>query len=295
MSRPNEVNLSTLRDSQPPRVVAQRIVDGALERALPEAPRMRRRGFGPLLVPAGLAFAAGLAAAFFVASPSPENPGSEPNLSSGAVAEVAAEPRTFAAAGHEVRVEPGSQVVAGRVTQGATELRVARGAAGFKVRHLKRDETFSVQVGALTVEAVGTQFAVEVEGPCARVEVNEGTVRVRRTGHEPEYLSQGNARTWCDHPNGPEVLSEEERLVLDALDLVRKGAPADLERASALLYGYDQRFSKGVYEEEALYYLARIAQRLGRAEEARAWAGRFLARFPQGRRADELRPLATSR
>lgn len=292
MSRPTEIDLAALRDSKPPHPVAQRIVAGALDRVPPLPAPARRSPFPNVLVPVGLAFAAGLGTAFFFLKPEGPPVPERPALTSGAVAEVTLTPELFAAAGHEVRVEAGSRVVAARVDREATELRVARGAAGFKVRRLRGAEVFRVQVGLLTVEAVGTLFAVAIEGPCARVEVTEGTVRVRRSGHEPEYLSQGSERTYCDPPGAAEVLSEEERILRDALELVHRGAPADLERASEVLREYDQRFGQGIYEEEALFYLARIAQRLGRAEEARSWAGRFLERFPQGRRADELRALA---
>ena len=293
MSRPGEVNLSVLRDSKPPRPVAHRIVAGALDRAL-ASPRVSpaRGGITPLLVPAGLAFAVGLAAVL-VFAPFADLFPQHPALAAGTVAEAGLDKsQTFAAAGHEVRVEPGSQVVAGRVERATTELKVARGTAGFKVRHLQTDEIFRVQAGLVTVEAVGTQFEVGIEGACARVAVSEGRVRVKRPGHGPEYLAQGDSRTYCPRPDGSEAPSEEERLMQDAIALVRRGTPADLTRAFDALLTYRQRFPQGAYQEEDLYYLARIAQKLGRADEARSWASRFLERFPQGRRADELRAIA---
>ncbi len=295
MSRPTDIDLTALRDSKPPHAVAKRIVAGALDGVPPPGVPVRRRNPASFLLPAGLAVAAGFGAAFLLAKTEDQAAPDPSALTTGEVAEVDDAPEVFAAAGHEVRVEAGGRVVAARVERQTTELRVARGAAGFKVRHLKGAEVFRVQVGPLTVEAVGTLFAVAIEGPCVRVEVAEGTVRLRREGHDPEYLSQGDERTCCEPPSAAEVLSEEERILLGALELVHRGAPADLEGASELLRGYDQRFGHGIYEEEALYYLARIAQRLGRADEARGWADRFLARFPQGRRADGLRDLVAPR
>jgi TolA-binding protein len=195
-------------------------------------------------------------------------------------------PRTVRGAGHEVRVEVDSEVVAQRVEQARTELRVVRGAAAFRVRHLQQGERFSVSAGGLTVEAVGTQFAVALEGPCARVEVSEGTVEVRRPDRSPERLSLGASRVYCQRPQGPEVLTDQERLVFGALDDLRRG---DYAKAIGLLEQYQQRFPHGAYEEEALFYLARLCARVGRAEDAKRWKAQFLERFPHSQRAAELR------
>lgn len=286
MSLPHEMDLSTLRDAKPAPAVERRIVAGALERSQPRA-----RSPWAILVPAAAAFALGAAGVFLLRPAAPVLPPGVPVLASGAVAEAGAAPAAFRAGRHLVKVEARSRVVASRIEPQAVSLKLSTGAARFEVEHLAPEEVFRVEAGGLTVEAVGTQFVVEVEGECTRVDVAEGIVRVRRGGHEPELVSEGDRRTYCEPAAGPEVLSEEERMLSDALERVRRGKTADLERAAQILQSYQERFPKGVYQQEALFYLARLSVRLGRADQAKAWAARFLEKFPEGRRADELRPL----
>jgi ferric-dicitrate binding protein FerR (iron transport regulator) len=171
-------------------------------------------------------------------------------------------------------------------------LQVAAGAARFEVQPLEADEVFAVSAGALTFEAVGTQFEVEVEGDCTRLEVQEGIVRVSRAGRELELVTEGKRGTFCEGAQVPESLSEEDRLLSDALDKVRGGSDANLAEATTILRRYVEQYPAGVYQQEALYYLARLSHRLGRADEARAFAAKFLASWPTGRRADELRAIA---
>ncbi len=81
----------------------------------------------------------------------------------------------------------------------------------------------------------------------------------------------------------------ESRLIFTALEGIRRGTPADLAQSHELLEEYDRRFPRGAYEEEALFYLAHLAEQLHQPEEARAWASQFLSRFPGSSRATDVR------
>lgn len=313
MSLQQEVDLSKLREARPAPAVARRIVEGAMAQTAPRASRA-------WLVAVPVAFAAGIAIAVVLLRPGPMvaqplvsvdpraikpdgvNPVVPqvidpktlplpplPSLTTGQVAEAALGPVPFRAGRHVVKVDAHSKVLATKVEPKSVQLKVATGAAKFEVATLEAEEVFAVSAGALTFEAVGTRFEVEVEGECTRLEVQEGIVRVSREGKELELVGEGKRGTFCEGAPGPESLSEEDRLLSDALDKVRTGSNADLGEASALLRSYCEKYPDGTYQQEALFYLARISQRLGKAEESKAFAAKFLERWPTGRRADELR------
>lgn len=282
MRRPFE--LSRLRDAHPASPVVRRIVRRALAGE-------RRPGHRVLLLPGAALAATGLVLAFTFGWV-PQTVGALPELTTGARAEATGAALKVAAGRHQVEVATGSAVAAARIDSAATELRVERGSARFSVAHLRVGERFRVEAGSVVVEAVGTNFTVEREDPCVRVQVSEGTVRVARVRRAPQLQSVGEARTYCPDPTGPEVFSEEEQLLSDALTRIHRGGRGDLMAAATLLRGYHERFPDGVYSEEALYYLARIASLLGQDDEAHRWARTFLERFPRGSRADELRGLS---
>ena len=275
-------DLARLRHARPRASAVRRIVQGAL------AHDPRRRRAAPFVLVSAVA-ALMFLLSFLRTKPLPVT--APPSLSTGSLAQASQKSLRVTAGRHEVVVAEESLVRAERVEPRATELRVERGGAHFRVSHLSSGERFRVEVGGMVVEAVGTRFAVELEGPCARVQVSEGTVRIERAGRPPELQSIGGAHTYCPGPPGREVFSEEERLVSYALEEMRRGGPDDLVLASDSLRRYHERFPEGVYSQEALYYLARIAARLDKADEATHWAKLFLERFPRGGRADELREL----
>ncbi|MGC4119069.1 MAG: FecR domain-containing protein [Myxococcales bacterium] len=311
MSLQHEVDLSKLREAKPPPAVARRVVEEAMARS---APRTQSRGW---LVAVAVAFAVGVALAVVFLRPGPMTsmplPAVEPmairtpinplppspapdlplKLTSGQVAQADKVAEPFRAGRHQVKVAPRGKVLASQIEPKAVQLKVESGAAKFEVEPLEADEVFSVSAGALTFEAVGTRFEVEVEGDCTRLEVQEGIVRVRRDGRELELVTEGKRGTFCEgSPAAPESLSEEDQLLSDALDQVRGGIDADLAQAVALLKRYVEKYPTGLYQQEALYYLARLSQRLGRTDEAKVFAGEFLSRWSTGRRADELRAIA---
>lgn len=275
----NSSRESALRNARPTVERTRRIVAGALQRS--EAPRV---GW---LIPVVAAATVTLALVVGWQARKPRIDAAS-LLESGSVAKATDVPATFRAGDHEIRLETDSEVKGNEVDAANTALSVVRGAASFHVRHLKAGERFWVTAGGVTVEAVGTRFDVSVEGPCARVTVAEGRVEVRRAGRPAEYLSGGENHVYCERPEQPEVLTDEDRLVFGALDAVRRSSAGDLRQAQGLFQDYLGRFPHSAYEEEALYYLARIAQRLGEPEEATAWAQQLRARFPKSQRAAEL-------
>ncbi len=314
MSERPDIDLSNLREAAPPAAVSRRIVAGALERSAPRPSPLR------WLVPAGAAFAVGLAIAFFLFRPldtgthpeptrlaqptpsvTPPTPVAAPahavpSLESGVPAQANATPASFRAGRLAVHLEPGARVLARRVEPRAVVVEVTTGVGRFQVEALQVDEVFHVTARDLTVLPVGARLDVEVEvdGDCTRVAVPKGVVKLRRAGRE-ELLTANGRRSFCPGARaagpGEERLSEEDLLLFEALERVRAGSDEDLARAAASLAEYQRRFPDGLYLQEALYYLARLHHRLGHPAEARAWSGRFLQRFPTGRRADELRLL----
>jgi len=283
MTSRSDPRLSSFGHARPPAAVVDRMVAGALRCA--ERPRVRGR---PLALRAATAVAAVGVVALCLTTSGRSSLGTGDSLQTEATRAVASAGR------HEVTLSPVTEVVAVLVEGGATELRVAKGSARFKVDPLRRGERFQVEAGGIVVEAVGTEFDVTLEGACARVQVAEGKVRVRRSGaaaaHAWEFLEQGGEQPFCPEmpiaPPGP-----EERLLSEALESVRRGTDEDLLRAEELLRRYRREHPDGVYDQEALYYLARISHRLGRGAAARAFAASFLERYPTGHRAEELRAL----
>ena len=110
---------------------------------------------------------------------------------------------------------------------------------------------------------------------------------MRVTGPEgAAALLPGEDRTWCPRARGPEALTQEERLLREALGLIDR---SDLPQAAAVLERYRAEYDGGVFEEEALYYLCLTRERLGQTDEARRLRELFWARFPGSSRGERLR------
>jgi transmembrane sensor len=103
---------------------------------------------------------------------------SEPAPSAKAVGvDTSAFERLALGEGTEVRFAPGARLDVRERTETRVVVTVRSGAARFRVRHDPR-RLFRVEAGDVSVEDLGTAFAVEHEGGSVRVSVSEGSVEV---------------------------------------------------------------------------------------------------------------------
>lgn len=261
-----------------PAQVQRRIVLRAIERIEPRAHRPVRWVYATVGLVAAVAL---VVAGWFGRGP--------PRPSAGSLVATTSSAATYAIGPHRVELLPLSRMRFAHIDPGAVELELQSGRANFQVAHLLPAEHFKVQSEGVLVEVVGTRFAVEIEGPCQKVRVQEGQVRVTSRGPEGSaVLLPGQERTWCPKASGPEALTAEERLVREALALIR-GDESDLPKAAALLERYRIEYADGVFEEEVLFYLCLTRDRLGQTEEAHRLKELFWAKFPGSGRGEKLR------
>jgi hypothetical protein len=176
---------------------------------------------------------------------------------------------------------------------------------------------FVVQSGETEVSVIGTSFSVTREGFGARVRVREGSVRIASGATQ---LSLGAGEEW-PLPSALEPaldLSELEPLELESLELeparddarsrskkarraVRTPAAADQFEAAARLEAKDPGAAieiyrdlargKGHWAANALYAQARLEFERGQTARAQALLRRYLARYPKGLNAADVRSL----
>ena len=261
-----------------PDAVRRRIVVGAVDRSdNPSTARTLR-----LRLFAGTSVAVVFAAvALFVIRARPVTP------TPGSVV-TAERATTFAIGPHRVALALGGQLRFDALDPAAVELSLERGRAGFEVAHLGARGHFRIRAHDLEVSVIGTKFDVERTGVCTEVRVQQGRVQVSPINAEPLFLTAGMARSFCP-PQGAEGLSAAEQMVRDALRLIAGGSEADLRRALVLLERYRAGHPDGVFEEEALFYLAIANEKLGEHTESQALRQLFLKKFPNSPRGQKLR------
>ncbi len=258
--------LVALRGARPAPAVENRIVEGALARAMGPRPRP----VWPWLL-AGAAAAAGV----FVAL-RPKGPAEIPDAPA-----VAAASQSAPALEDLRYVAEGSDAVFRVETPGIHQkiVHLSAGTATFAVQPVPPGGLFAVQTPHGRVEVVGTRFTVAVGERCSRVSVSEGKVRVRRD--DAVFLvPAGESREVCRGGEVGEGLMgrAQEDLAAGRFDDARRGFEAYLGLAPS-----------GLFAEDALFNLALLARRAGDEATHRAATERFLQRFPTGPRAERLR------
>lgn len=282
MSAPGEEQgapapLAALRGARPAPAVENRIVEGAMARAMGP----RARPVWPWLVPVAAAAAAVVVWIGRAGTPLPTlvptlpGPGETPKAAEVARAEEAPHLRFRTEATDAVMREE---------TVGIHQkiVHLTQGTATFSVDPVPPGGLFAVQTPHGRVEVVGTRFTVAVGEACSRVSVSEGRVRVRRDA-DVFLVGVGESRDVC---RGAPAGEETVRQALADLAAGRSDA------AGARLEAYLADQPNGLFAEEALFHLALLARRSGDAEAARAATERFLHRFPTGQRAERLRASA---
>jgi TolA-binding protein len=220
------------------------------------------------------------------------------------VAELAASPglvhtalapaQRYTIGSHRVDVAVGSEVRFDRATQDDSTLTLKTGRVTCEVAPLAPRGSFRVLTRDGAVRVVGTQFVVDAGDGCTHVTVLKGTVWLEGHGgaavSAPE-LAAGQEGTICPPAAQPTAAAGDDgrSAVQEALELISNGK--EPERAAALLSRYLDDHPRGLFEEEALFYLCILKKNLGHPEDARHLADRFRAAFPQSRRAAELNEL----
>jgi transmembrane sensor len=117
--------------------------------------------------------------------------------------------------GSHVTIAPGGQleVDAKGSDAAAVSVRLIAGTAAFDVRHDPK-RRFAVHVRDVDIEDIGTKFTVAIAGESVQVQVQEGTVRVRRADTPPMDIHGGER--WPEEPHAA------------ALDDVKEAAPAEV-------------------------------------------------------------------
>ncbi|WP_129791500.1 FecR domain-containing protein [Sphingosinicella sp. CPCC 101087] len=156
----------------------------------------------------------------------------------GRIATARAEVREIALDDGSRAVLNGGAVVQVRYDENSRQIVLRRGEALFDVAH-DTSRPFVVTADDVTVRAVGTRFAVAVEGGDIEVTVAEGTVEVAKAG-EPPRLIRANQQ-FVVAPTGPRRASLDEaeigrRLAWERGLLVFSGQ--SLERAASEVSRY---------------------------------------------------------
>lgn len=276
MSDPNDAPhtvLTQLRDARAPAATEQRIIDGAMGRAM--APK--RRLFAPVFIAAATA----AAAVWFVTRPAPVVDAPIPTPESVAMVSSQAPTSDPPRVSHHMTHGKGAVFQVEQPSPRQTEVQLTAGEASFQVDPLPPGGVFAVQTPHARVEVVGTAFKINVADGCSLVMVTEGRVRVRQ-GEAVHFVSAGEAHRAC-----PSAVAGEGWVQSGLAHLVAGNTQAGV----AELQRYVGAYPRGTLAEEALFHLALAAQRAGDTDALDAARMRYLKAFPKGARADQVRDL----
>lgn len=168
-------------------------------------------------------------------------------------------------------------------------IELTRGQIECEVAPRRGRPAFVVQAGDARVSVVGTRFSVAREGDSAAVSVREGQVRVE-SGKLVALLGPGDrwpaASMEPKKGSAPRHASEAARTRFERATRLEASEPEKALRIYAELAKV-----KGPWAANALYAQARLESERGRHERARALLQRYLARYPKGVNAEDVRAL----
>jgi len=202
---------------------------------------------------------------------------------------TAAQPMDLFFDHHYVSVRPRTRLEIEPATSGSARLRLETGEIACVVEPLETGADFMVRTPQTEVRVVGTQFRVEVHGPCTLVAVREGVVEVGT-----ERLEAGASTEVCDPAPTPESARpgaeavEEDELMRRAMDAVARGDHAEAE---AWFQRYRREHPEGAFVEDALFQEGVAASRRGADARLRAIIEEMKARFPDSPRLKTLEEL----
>jgi TolA-binding protein len=283
-------------------------------------PERRKRTRGPLLQLSGaVAVVFALAGVWWWS----EERSYGPSVWAGAVVTSDDAPVNFSLAeGTLIELEPRSEVELLRSSAHAVKLSLKSGSARFDVAK-RRTRRFSVRLGEVEVLVTGTQFRLKrsqaAGGERIRVDVEEGSVEVRRAAGSPVRLTAGehwstfvgrasapseqvaSDQDWQRAPHAPEgaLADLDENLVANADEAIGEAEDdadendaqddsAAEERRAARRNRRRARVEEARSQAEAalvLFDQANAARRLGQLREAAATYAELVQDYPRDRRA----------
>jgi hypothetical protein len=175
-------------------------------------------------------------------------------------------------------------------------IQLERGRVECEVAPRQGRPAFVVQAGETRVSVVGTRFSVTREGDGAAVSVRQGQVRVE-SGATRVLLGPGDrwpaagAEPKRDRAKRPARQNDETaRARFERAAQLEASEPEKALRIYAELAK-----AKGPWAQNALYAQARLTSELGQDELARLLLRRYLARYPKGGNAQDVRALLERR
>jgi ferric-dicitrate binding protein FerR (iron transport regulator) len=261
-----------LKDAGPIPAVEERIVRGALARLDAPAPRPWLWFAPPAVV------GAGLAAWALVPTVPPVTPSAAPGPYT-----TTADVRVLTVGPHRLELRADSSAELVRAASDAVQVDLQRGTLDCDVEPLAPGGSFEVRTEQATVRVIGTRFEVTATGPCTRVSVEEGRVRVdAETADAPLFIDAGASREVCDAP--PPVAATPPAPPSQA-DMMRTGldqmAGGDVAAAIVTFGAYRAAYPDGMFLEDALFHEAVLELRRDRRDAARALINRLSERFPE--------------
>lgn len=147
---------------------------------------------------------------------------------------------------------------------------------------------FVVQAGETRVRVVGTRFSVAREGDGATVSVREGQVQVE-SGKAQVLLGPGER--WPPAGTQPKARASKQSPESARARFERAARLEPSQPEKALRLYADLVKTRGPWAANALYAQARLESERGNRERARALLQRYLARYPKGVNAPDVRAL----
>jgi ferric-dicitrate binding protein FerR (iron transport regulator) len=234
-----------------------------------------------------------------------------PSVWAGALVTSDDAPVNFSLAeGTLIELDPRSEVELLRSNPHAVKLSLKNGSARFDVAK-RRTRRFTVHLGEVEVLVTGTQFRVHRSpgngGEKIRVEVEEGSVEVRRSGGSPVRLTAGEQWTTfvrynaqAAEPAAAEEAANEDDSASDWQPSTTESEESDLDAVEpseeqangagrkSLRRRRRARLEEARAQDEAalvLFEQGNAARRLGRLREAAEIYAELVGQYPRDRRA----------
>jgi transmembrane sensor len=289
------------------RVMAALQRDGVGASPAPERPPGARRWLAISLVAMGVAGSA--AAALLMVRGAPEGPQPEPMLAAQTITTGVGQGSRLTVEDAVVDVGSDTRVVVRPPLAGATVLELERGTVDCDVPPRPGRKPFRVQAGVVSVEVVGTRFAVSAHAGAVRVDVARGRVLVTAPGvrvvlaagqswsSEPAASNQGAGSKQVSNTAEPRSAPPPE--LEQAPPRPRDPTPSPqaqfaraqrLERTApdaAVAIYRDLASGRDVWAALALYSLAELESARGHRGEAMRLLRQYEKRFPKGANAEE--------
>ncbi len=167
-------------------------------------------------------------------------------------------------------------------------IELERGEVECEVAPRRGRAAFVVQAGETRVSVVGTRFSVRRAGDSVSVSVREGHVQVE-SGKRVALLGPGER--WPAASAEPPARASRHGSPSARTRFERAARLEASEPEKALRIYAELARARGPWAANALYAQARLESERGQRERARALLQRYLARYPKGVNAQDVRAL----